>query len=107
MGMVTMYSVVSGCVVRRYIDILTIIINFPYSTCISSFFGSSIPTSLFILKSFFGLVYVIFLLHISKCYLRNIRDHSKTSRSCEYNYLIISIINPFGEGGIYICTREP
>ena len=35
-----------GVVVRRYIDILTI--NFPYSTCISSFFGSSIPTSLFI-----------------------------------------------------------
>ena len=33
-----------GVVVRRYIDILTIIINFPYSTCISSFFGSSIPT---------------------------------------------------------------
>ena len=37
-----------GVVVRRYIDILTIIINFPYSTCISSFLGSSIPTSLFI-----------------------------------------------------------
>ena len=37
-----------GGVVRRYIDILTIIINFPYSTCISSFFSSSIPTSLFI-----------------------------------------------------------
>ena len=37
-------------VVKRYIDILTIIINFPYSTCISSFFGSSIPTSLFIFK---------------------------------------------------------
>ena len=49
-----------GVVVRRYIDILTIIINFPYSTCISSFFGSSIPTSLFILKMFFGLVSVIF-----------------------------------------------
>ena len=31
-----------------YIDILIIIITFPYSTCISSFFGSSIPTSLFI-----------------------------------------------------------
>ena len=44
-----------GVVVRRYIDILTRIINFPYSTCISSFFGSSIPTSLFILKMFFGL----------------------------------------------------
>ena len=26
-----------GVVVRRYIDILTIIINFPYSTCISFF----------------------------------------------------------------------
>ena len=31
-------GVVMGVVVRRYIDILTIIINFPYSTCISSFF---------------------------------------------------------------------
>ena len=41
-----------GVVVRRY-DILTIINNFPYSTCISSFFGSSIPTSLFIFKMFF------------------------------------------------------
>ena len=40
-------GVVLGVVVRRYIDILTIIINFPYSTCISSIFGSSIPTSLF------------------------------------------------------------
>ena len=45
-------GVVSGVVVRRYIDILTIIITFPYSTCISSFFGSSIPTSLFIFKMF-------------------------------------------------------
>ena len=43
-----------GVVVRRYIDILIIIITFPYSTCISSFFGSSIPTSLFIFKMFFS-----------------------------------------------------
>ena len=42
-----------GVVVRRYIDILIIIINFPYSTCIRSFFGSSILTSWFILKMFF------------------------------------------------------
>ena len=42
-----------GIVVRRYIDILIIIITFPYSTCISSFFGSNIPISLFILKMFF------------------------------------------------------
>ena len=54
-----------GVVVRRYIDILRIIINFPYSTCISSFFGSSIPTSLFIFKCFFGLVSVIFLQYIA------------------------------------------
>ena len=45
-----------GVVVRRYIDILTIIINFSYSTCISSFFGSSIPTSLLIFKNVFKLV---------------------------------------------------
>ena len=44
-----------GVVIRRYIDILIIIIHFPYSTCIKSFFGSSILTSLFIFKCFFGL----------------------------------------------------
>ena len=44
-----------GVVIRRYIDILIIIINIPYSTCIRSFFGSSILTSLFIFKCFFGL----------------------------------------------------
>ena len=41
-------GVVSACCYKEVIDILTIIINFPYSTCISSFFGSSILTSLFI-----------------------------------------------------------
>ena len=53
-----------GVVVRRYIDILTIIINFSYSTCISSYFGSSIPTSCSFFKCFFGLVSVIFLQYI-------------------------------------------
>ena len=47
-----------GVVVRRYIDILTIIINFPYSTYISSFFGSSIPTSLFIFFNGFFSVFI-------------------------------------------------
>ena len=43
-------------VVKRYIiDILIIIITFPYSTCISSFFCSIIPISLFIFKCFFVL----------------------------------------------------
>ena len=32
---------------------VVIIMNFPYSTCISSFFSSSIPSSLFIFKMFF------------------------------------------------------
>ena len=53
-----------GVVVRRYIDILTIIINFPYSTCISSFFGSSIPTSLFIFKMFFQFLFMLFFYNI-------------------------------------------
>ena len=44
-----------GVVIRRYIDILIIIINFSCSTCIRSFFGSRILTSLFIFKCFFGL----------------------------------------------------
>ena len=53
-------------VVRRYIiDILIIIITFPYSTCISSFFGSIIPISLFILKCFFVLRDGILLLSSS------------------------------------------
>ena len=30
-----------GAVVRRYIDILIIIITFPYSTCISSFLAAA------------------------------------------------------------------
>ena len=30
-----------GVVVRRYIDILTILIYFPYSTCISSFLAAA------------------------------------------------------------------
>ena len=51
-----------GVVIRRYIDILIIIINFPSSTCIRSFFGSSILTFLYsFLKCFFSLVSVIFL----------------------------------------------
>ena len=53
-------GVASGCCKEvLYIDILTIIINFPYSTCISSFFGSSIPT-LFIFKMFFRSLYIYF-----------------------------------------------
>ena len=83
-----------GVVVRRYMDILTIIINFPYSTCtcISSFFASSIPASLFILKMFFQSCFCYFFTIYSKRYSKNIRDRSKKLRSREYNFFIISII---------------
>ena len=60
-----------GVVVRRYIDILTIIINFPYSTCISFFGGSSIHT-LFIFKMFFRSCLCYFCTKYSKRYSKNI-----------------------------------
>ena len=69
MGMVTMYRLwLVGVVVRRYIDILIIIIKFPYSTCIRSFFGSSILTSLFIFKMFFRSCFRYFFTMYSKRY---------------------------------------
>ena len=48
-------------VLRRYIDILIIIINFPYSTCIRSFLAAASLLLCSFLKCFFGLVSVIFL----------------------------------------------
>ena len=51
-----------GVVIRRYIDILKIIINFPYSTCIiRSFFAAASLLLFSFLKCFFGLVSAIFL----------------------------------------------
>ena len=61
-------------VVRRYIDILTMINNFPYSTCFNSFFGSCIPTSLFIFKMFFRSCFCYFFTIYSKHCSKNIRD---------------------------------
>ena len=58
-----------GVVVRRYIDILIIIITFPYCTCNSSCFGSSIPNSCSFLNvfSFFIIKNIyIWLTHIYK-----------------------------------------
>ena len=81
-----------GVVVRRYIDILTIIINFPYSTCISSFFWQQHPYFFVHFLNVFSVLFVIFFTIYSKCYSKNIRDRSKKSRSREYNYLIISVI---------------
>ena len=61
-------GVASWCCCKEVYKIRKIIINFPYSTCSRSFFGSSILTSLFILKCFFGLVSVIFFTIYSKRY---------------------------------------
>ena len=68
-----------GVAVRRYIDILIIIITFPYTPLvyISSFFGSSIPTSLFIFKMFFRSCLCYFCTIYSKRYSKNIRYRSK------------------------------
>ena len=66
-----------GVVVRRYIDIQTIIINFAYSTCISSFLAAASLLLCSFLKCFFCLVYVICLQYISKRCSKNIRDRSK------------------------------
>ena len=54
-------GIVSECCCKEVyiyiIDILILIITFPYSTCIKSFLGSIIPISLFIFKCFFAPVY--------------------------------------------------
>ena len=67
-----------GDVVRRYIDILTII-HFPYSTCISSFLAAASLLLCSFLKCFFVLVYVIFVQYIANVTtqrtLKN-RDHA-------------------------------
>ena len=49
-----------GVVVRRYIDILTIILNFSYSSCIRSFLAAASLLLCSFLKCFFALVSVIF-----------------------------------------------
>ena len=46
-------GVISGFVVRRYIDIHIIIITFPYSTCISSFLAAASLLLCSFLKCFF------------------------------------------------------
>ena len=62
-----------GGVVRRYIDFLILLMPTPL---VLALFCSSIPTSLFILKMFFHVVYVIFVQYSKRC-SKNIRDCSK------------------------------
>ena len=62
-----------GVVVRRYIDILIIIINFPCSTCIRSFFWQQHPYFFVHFFNVFGLVSVIFLQYIANVTLRTFK----------------------------------
>ena len=62
-----------GVVVRRYIDMLTIIINFPYSTYITSFFATA---SLLLCSFFLNVFSVLFLL-----FFYNIKVLKEQSRS--------------------------
>ena len=67
-----------GAVVRRYIDILIIIINFPYFTCISSFLGQQHPYFfVHFLNVFSFLFYIIFVQYIANSVKKNIQDNSK------------------------------
>ena len=54
-------------VASGHIGVVIIIITFPYSTCISSFFGSSIPISLFIFKMFFHSCLLFFEIYSKRC----------------------------------------
>ena len=86
-----------GGVVRRYLDILIITITFPYSTCISSFFGSSILTSLFIFKMIFHscLCYFCAIYQtLFKEYSRSFkyRDHANMASICSEMKVICSYI---------------
>ena len=70
-----------------------VIITFPYSTCIRSFFGSSILTSLFIVKCFIGLVSVIFLQYIANVTHRTFEIVPKNRDPANIIFfLIISVI---------------
>ena len=69
-----------GVVVRRYIDILVIIITFPYSTCISSFLAAA---SL-LLCSFLTFLFMLFLCNIANVAQRTFEIIQKSS-SRKYN----------------------
>ena len=83
-----------GDVIRRYIDILIIIINLPYSTCIRGFLAAaSLLLCSFLMFLIFGLVFVIFLQYIANVTHTIFEVVQKKSRSREYkNYLIIYVI---------------
>ena len=73
-----------GVAVRRYIDILIIIITFPYSTCISSLFWQQHPYIFLHFKNVFSFLFMLFLCNIANVAQRTCEIIQK-SRSREYN----------------------
>ena len=73
-----------GVVVRRYIDILIIIINFPTPLVLGLFLAAASLLLCSFLKCFFGLVSVIFLQYIANVTHRIFEIVPKKSRSREY-----------------------
>ena len=76
-----------GVVVRRYIDILTIIINFPYSTYISSFLAA---VSL-LLCSFFNVFSVLFMLFFTIYKQRTQRTFGIIQKNRDHANIIIKL----------------
>ena len=72
-----------GVVVRMYIDILIIIITFPYSTCISSFLAAA-GYFFFHFKNVFSFLFMFFLCNIANVVQRTTNIVQKL-RSREYN----------------------
>ena len=66
-----------GVAVRRYIDVLIIIITFPYSTCISSFLAAALFIFKMIFRSCLCLLTSFCAIYCSKCCSKNIRERSK------------------------------
>ena len=92
-----------GVVVRRYIDILSIIINFPYSTCISSFLAAASLLLCSFLKCFLSL-FMLFLCNIANVAQRTFEIVQK-SRSHEHvNYIDKNVERTYVD---CTCTQVP
>ena len=72
-----------GVVIRRYIDTLTIIINFPYSTCIRSFFWQQHP---------YFFLHFLNVFSVLKIRIRNRNGDFFTSRGAHVNCAIMAML---------------
>ena len=75
-----------GGVVRKYIDILTILLIFPAPLVLALFLQQH-PYFFVHFKNVFSVLFLLFFTLYSKHYSKNIRELLKKSRSREYIYL--------------------